>query len=81
MRGVQLFWAPAWPGPPGWPGLRLKWAKGRFGSRNVEKLKALGMELSIVEDLSGLQESNFRLQVYLEGPNSFFAKKGGGNWR
>ena len=53
-----------------WPGtqdglaqgrLRLKWAKGRFGSKNDEKVKVLRMEVSIVENLSGLQESIFSL--------------------
>ena len=39
----------AWP--PGWPGLRLKWAKDRFGSKNDEKVKVLRMEFSIVENL------------------------------
>ena len=55
----STFWAPAWPGPPGWPGLRLKWAKGRFGNQNDEKVKVLRMGLPIVESLSGLQESIF----------------------
>ena len=41
--------------------LRLKWAKGRFGSKNDEKVKVLRMEFSIVENLSGLQESIFNL--------------------
>ena len=49
----------AWPS--GWPGLRLKWAKGRFGSKNDEKVKVLRMEFSIVENLSGPQESIFSL--------------------
>ena len=54
----------AWPGPQeglGQGGLRLKWAKGRFGSKNDEKVKVLRMEFSIVENLSGLQESIFSL--------------------
>ena len=54
----------AWPGPQeglGQGGPRLKWAKGRFGSKNDEKVKVLRMEFSIVEDLSGLQESIFSL--------------------
>ena len=42
-------------------GPRLKWAKGRFGSKNEEKVKVLRMEFSIVENLSGLQESIFNL--------------------
>ena len=41
--------------------LRLKWAKGRFGSKNDEKVKVLRMGLPIVESLSGLQESIFSL--------------------
>ncbi len=57
----STFWAPAWPGPPGWPGLRLKRAKGRFGSKNDEKVKVLRMEFPTVESLSGLQESIFSL--------------------
>ena len=54
----------AWPGPQeglGQGGPRLKWAKGRFWSKNDEKVKVLSMELSIVENLSGLQESIFSL--------------------
>ena len=54
----------AWPGPQeglGQGGPRLKWAKGRFGSQNDEKVKVLRMEFSIVESLSGLQESIFSL--------------------
>ena len=53
--GSSLASGLAWP--PGWPGLRLKWAKGRFGSKNYEKVKVLRMEFSIVENLSGPQES------------------------
>ena len=50
----------AWPGLQeglGQGGPRLKWAKGRSGSKNDEKVKVLRMEFSIVENLSGLQES------------------------
>ena len=68
----STFWAPAWPGPPGWPGLRLKWAKDRFGSKKYEKVKALRMEFSIVENLSGLQESVFSLS---RGPQVHFGEK------
>ena len=53
-----------WPGPQdglGRGGLRLKWAKGRFWSKNYEKVKVLRMGLSTVESLSGLQESVFSL--------------------
>ena len=53
-----------WPGPQdglGRGGLRLKWAKGRFWSKIDEKVKVLRMEFSIVESLSGLQESIFSL--------------------
>ena len=65
----------AWPGPQeglgqGW--LRLKWAKGRFGLKNDEKVKVLRMELSIVENLSGLQESIFNLS---RGPKVHFSEK------
>ena len=64
MRGVPLsrFQAGHWPAPQeglGQGGPRLKWAKGRFGSKNDEKVKVLRMEFSIVENLSGLQESIF----------------------
>ena len=54
----------AWPGPQeglGQGGLRLKWAKGRFGSKNDEKVKVLRMGFSIVENLSGPQGSIFNL--------------------
>ena len=69
MRGVQLLGLQPglWPGlawPPGAlakGGPRLKWAKGRFGSQNDEKVKVLRMEFSMVENLSGLQESLFNL--------------------
>ena len=72
----STFWAPAWPAPPGWPGLRLKWAKGRFGSKNDEKVKVLRMEFSIVENISGLQESIFNLS---RGPQLHFGEKSK-NW-
>ena len=42
-------------------GLRLKWAKGRFGFKNDEKVKVLRMSLPIMKNLSGLQESIFSL--------------------
>ena len=64
-------WPLAWPGLQdglGQGGPRLKWAKGRSGSKNGEKVKVLGMEFSIVENLSGLQESMFL--SYLEAPKS-----------
>ena len=75
----STFWAPAWP--LAWPGfqdglgqgwLRLKWAKGRFGSKNDEKVKVLRMEFSIVENLSGLQESISNLS---RGPQLHFCEK------
>ena len=65
----------AWPGPQeglGQGGLRLKWAKGRFGSKNDEKVKVLRMEFSIVENLSGLQESIFSLS---RSPQLHFGEK------
>ena len=72
------MWAPAWPlawlGPQdglGQGGPRLKWAKGRFGSKNDEKAKVLRMEFSIVENLSGLQES---ILTHLEAPKSILVK-------
>ena len=67
-------WPLAWPGPQdglGQGGPRLKWAKGRFGSKNDENVKVLGMEFSIVENLSGLQESIFNLS---RGPQLHLAK-------
>ena len=61
MRGVQLLGLPGPQEGLGQGGLRLKWAKGRSGSKNEEKVKVLRMEFSIVENLSGLQESIFNL--------------------
>ena len=40
---------------------RLKQAKGRFGSKHDGKMKALRMEFTIVENMSGLQEGIFNL--------------------
>ena len=57
-------WSLAWPGPQdglGQGGPGLKWAKGRFWSKNDEKVKVLRMSLPLVENLSGLQESIFSL--------------------
>ena len=65
----------AWLGPQeglGQGGPRLKCAKGRFGSKNDEKVKVLRMEFSIVENLSGLQESIFNLS---RGPQLHFGEK------
>ena len=65
----------AWPGPKdglGQGGPRLKWAKGRSGSENDEKVKVLRMEFSIVENLSGLQESIFSLS---RSPRIHFGKQ------
>ena len=72
-------WPLAWPGPQdglGQGGLRLKWAKGRSGSKIDEKVKVLRMEFSIVENLSGLQESIFNLS---RGPQLHFGEKSK-NW-
>ena len=55
-KRCSTFWAAAWSMGP-----RLKWAKGRSGSKIGEKVKVLRMEFSIVESLSGLQESIFSL--------------------
>ena len=44
----------------------------QFGSKNVEKVKVLRMEFSIVENLSGLQESIFSLS---RGPQLHFGEK------
>ena len=57
-------------------GPRVKWAKGRSGSKNDEKVKVLKMEFSIVENLSGLQESIFNLS---RGPQVHFGEKSN-NW-
>ena len=56
-------WSMAWPGHQDGlgQGTRLKWAKGRSGSKNGKKVKVLRMEFSVVENLSGLQESIFNL--------------------
>ena len=65
----------AWPGLQdglGQGGPRLKWAKGRSGSENDEKVKVLRMEFSIVENLSGLQERIFSLS---RGPPTPFLQK------
>ena len=53
-------------------GPRLKWAKGRFGSKNDEKVEVLRMGLPIVESLSGLQESIFNLS---RSPQLHFGEK------
>ena len=53
-------------------GLRLEWAKGRFGSKNHKKVKVLRIEFSIVEKLSRHQESIFSL---FRSPNSIFCEK------
>ena len=69
----------AWPGLQeglGQGGPRLKWAKGRSGSKIDEKVKVLRMEFSIVENLSGLQESIFNLS---RGPQLHFGEKSK-NW-
>ena len=53
-----------WPGPQhglaqGW--LRLKWAKGRFWLKKLTKITVLRIEFSVVDNLSGPQESIFSL--------------------
>ena len=53
-------------------GLRLKWAKGRFGPKIDEKIKVLRMESSTVDNLSGLQENIFSLS---RGPQPHFGEK------
>ena len=50
----------------------MKWAKGRSGSQNDKKVKVLRMEFSIVENLSGLQESIFNVS---RGPQLHFRGK------
>ena len=57
-------------------GPRVKWAKGRSGSKNDEKVKVLRMEFSRVESLSGLQESIFNLS---RGSQLHFGEKSK-NW-
>ena len=61
-----------WSRVTGQGGPRLKWAKGRFGSKNNEKVKVLRMEFSIVENLSGPQESIFSIS---RGPQLHFGEK------
>ena len=66
----------AWPGTQDGLGqgrLRLKLPKGRFGSKNAEKVKVLRMEFSIVENRKGSPRRVFL--AYLEAPNSIFVKK------
>ena len=73
MRGV--IWDFVRPGTQDGLGqgrLRLKWAKGRFGSKIDEKVKVLRMDLPIVENLSGLQESIFNLS---RSPRLHFGEK------
>ena len=53
-------------------GPRVKWAKGRSGSKNDKKVKVLRIQVSIVENLSGLQESIFSLS---RGPQLHFGEK------
>ena len=50
----------------------MKWAEGRSGPKNDEKVKVLRIEFSIVENLSGLQESIFNLS---RGPQLHFGEK------
>ena len=71
--GSRLVHGLAWPQEGlGQGGPRLKWAKGRFGSKNGEKVKVLRMEFSIVENLSGLHQSIFNLS---RGPQLHFGEK------
>ena len=71
--GSSLASGLAWPQDGlGHGGPRLKWTKGRSGSKNDEKVKVLRMEFSIVENLSGLQESIFNLS---RGPQLHFGAK------
>ena len=65
----------AWPGLQeglGQGGPRLKWAKDRSWSKIDEKVKVLRMEFSIVESLSGPQESIFSLS---SGPRVHLGEK------
>ena len=60
---------------PGWPWPRVAKAEMGQGSiwvQNDEKVKVLRMEFSIVENLSGLQESIFNLS---RGPQLHFGEK------
>ena len=71
--GSSLVNGLAWPAGGPWPrGPRLKWAKGRSGSENDEKVKVLRIEFFIVENLSGLQESIFNLS---RSPQLHFGEK------
>ena len=85
MRGVQLFGLQPglWPGLPqdglGQEGLRLKWAKGQFYSKNEVRRKVLRMDLPIVESLSGLQENTSH--VFWQGPSAAMSCSAGARWR
>ena len=71
--GSRLGNGLAWPPGGPWPrGTKAEVAKGRFGSKNDKKVKVLRMEFSIVENLSGLQESIFNLS---RGPQLHFGEK------
>ena len=49
------------PDALGQGGLRVKWGKGRFGSKNDQKIKVLRMGWPIVENLSGPRGRFFNL--------------------
>ena len=49
------------PDALGQGGLRVRWGKGRFGSKNDPPKKVPRMKVSIVGNLSGPQESIFSL--------------------
>ena len=50
----------------------IKGSKGRFRSKNDEQIAVLRMEFSLVENLSGLQESIFS---QFRSPSSMFIEK------
>ena len=64
----------AWPGVQDGLGqgrLRLKWAKGRFGSKNDEKIQVLGMDSLQWKSLADLRRV---FLAHLEAPNSSIVK-------
>ena len=78
MRGVQLSGLQPGqrpglaPGGP-WPrGAKAEMGQGSIWVKNDEKVKVLRMEFSIVENLTGLQESIFSLS---RGPQVHFDEK------
>ena len=75
--GSRLVNGLAWPPGGPWPrGAKAEVGQGSIWVQNDEKVKVLRMEFSIVENLSGLQESIFNLS---RGPQLHFREKSK-NW-